>query len=114
MALPTASKAPSTRERVRVFVEDPELASGLDAEGLAAAQQITAPMLRVPTGSWDFQADPSRLSSHLGLLVVDGLLLREVIVGEVACAELLGTGDVLRPWPTTTFAGRKSASSPSS
>ena len=102
MPLPTASKAPSSRERVRVFVEDPELASGLDAEGLATAEQITAPVLRVPTGSWDFQADPSKLSSHLGLLVVEGLLLREVIVGEVACAELLGTGDVLRPWTASS------------
>jgi CRP/FNR family transcriptional regulator, cyclic AMP receptor protein len=98
MALPSVAKAPSTRERVRIFVEDPELASGLDAEALAAAEQITAPMLRVPEGGWDFKADAQRLSSHLGLLIVDGLLLREVQVGEVACAELLGTGDVMRPW----------------
>ena len=90
MALSTAAKAPSSRERVRVFVEDPELASGLDPEALAAAEQITAPMLRVPQGGWDFKADPKRLNSHLGLLVIDGLLLREVLVGEVACAELLG------------------------
>jgi hypothetical protein len=98
MPLSTASKTPSSRERVRVFVEDPELASGLDPEGLAAAEQITAPVLRIPQGHWDFKADATKLNAHLGLLIVDGLLLREVIVGEVACAELLGTGDVMRPW----------------
>jgi CRP/FNR family cyclic AMP-dependent transcriptional regulator len=108
MALPTASSRPAqNRERVRVFVEDPELAGGLDPEGLAAAEQITAPLLRVSQGGWDFKADPSRLSSHLGLLVLDGLLLREVIVGDVACAELLGAGDVMRPW---TSAGGEQAS----
>jgi DNA-binding transcriptional ArsR family regulator len=85
-----------------VFVEDPELASGLDAEGLAAAEQITAPMLRVSQGGWDFKADPSRLSSHLGLLMLDGLLMREVVVGDVACAELLGAGDVIRPWTASS------------
>src|SRR5262245_21440138 len=98
MASPSTSHAPSIRERVRVFHEDPELASGLDAESLAAAEQITAPMLRVPHGGWDFKADPSRLNSHLGMLMLDGLMMREVVVGDVASAELLGTGDVLRPW----------------
>jgi CRP/FNR family cyclic AMP-dependent transcriptional regulator len=98
MAISTASQTPSSRERVRVFVEDPELAGGLDAEGLAAAEQITAPVLRVQEGQWDFNADPARLSGHLGLLLLDGLLLREVTVGDVGCAELLGFGDVMRPW----------------
>src|SRR3954469_5269489 len=99
MALPTASsRSSASRERVRVFVEDPELAAGLDAEGMSAAEQITAPLLRVSQGGWDFKADPMRLNAHLGLLILDGLLLREVIVGEVACAELLGAGDVMRPW----------------
>jgi CRP/FNR family transcriptional regulator, cyclic AMP receptor protein len=35
---------------------------------------------------------------NLGLLVLDGLLAREVTVGEHTCAELLGPGDVLQPW----------------
>jgi hypothetical protein len=98
MTLSTTSKATASRERVRVFVEDPELAYGLDAESLAVAEQITAPVLRVAQGGWDFKADPKRLNSHLGLLVIEGLLLREVLIGEVACAELLGFGDVMRPW----------------
>jgi CRP/FNR family cyclic AMP-dependent transcriptional regulator len=94
---PTAS-----RERARVFVEDPELAAGLDPEGIAAAEQITTPILRIPHGHWDFKADPIRLNGHLGLLILDGLLLREVMVGEVGCAELLGTGDMMRPWTMAT------------
>lgn len=102
MPSPAAAQVPSSRERVRVFVEDPELASGLDSEALAAAEQITAPVLRVPQGTWDFKADASRLESHLGLLIVEGLLMREVIVGDVACAELLGFGDVLRPWTASS------------
>jgi CRP/FNR family transcriptional regulator, cyclic AMP receptor protein len=107
MAAPTVSTPTTSRERARVFVEDPELGAGLDAESLAAAEQITAPLLRIPQGHWDFKADPIRLNGHLGLLVLDGLLLREVMVGDVGCAELLGSGDMMRPW---TSAGGEQAS----
>jgi len=84
---------------VRVFVEDPEFASGLDPEALAAAEQITAPVLRVPQGAWDFKADPSKLESHLGLLIVEGLLLREVVVGDVAVRVHAAVEAHLRPRP---------------
>jgi CRP/FNR family transcriptional regulator, cyclic AMP receptor protein len=34
----------------------------------------------------------------LGLLVLDGLIVHDVRVGSTTCTELLGRGDVLRPW----------------
>ncbi len=34
----------------------------------------------------------------LGLLVLDGLLIRQVAVGDRHCGELVGPGAVLRPW----------------
>ena len=34
----------------------------------------------------------------LGLLVLDGLLLRTVRLERRACPELTGAGDLLRPW----------------
>jgi len=37
-------------------------------------------------------------AGNLGLLLVDGVLAREVTVGEYTCAELLGPGDILQPW----------------
>jgi CRP/FNR family transcriptional regulator, cyclic AMP receptor protein len=36
--------------------------------------------------------------SHLGLLVVDGVVAREVVLGDTVSTELLGAGDVIRPW----------------
>ena len=35
---------------------------------------------------------------HLGLLLVDGMLARDVALGNRVGVELLGPGDVLRPW----------------
>ena len=37
-------------------------------------------------------------SQPIGLLVLEGLLVREAIVGDHPCAELLGPGDLLRAW----------------
>jgi CRP/FNR family cyclic AMP-dependent transcriptional regulator len=37
-------------------------------------------------------------AGNLGLLLIEGLLAREVTVGEYTCAELLGPGDILQPW----------------
>jgi CRP/FNR family transcriptional regulator, cyclic AMP receptor protein len=36
--------------------------------------------------------------SHLGLLVVDGVLARDVAVPGSVATELLGAGDLIRPW----------------
>ena len=40
----------------------------------------------------------SQGSQPIGLLVLDGLLVREATVGDHPCAELLGPGDLLRAW----------------
>jgi len=37
----------------------------------------------------------------LGLLIVDGLLARHVLITGVGCTELLGPGDLMRPWDQT-------------
>ena len=47
---------------------------------------------------WDAAAALERDSHHRGFLVVDGLLSREVDVLGRRCVELIGPGDVLRPW----------------
>ncbi|HEX4837784.1 MAG TPA: helix-turn-helix domain-containing protein, partial [Solirubrobacteraceae bacterium] len=41
---------------------------------------------------------------HLGLLVLDGLLTRRETIGALDYTELLGTGDLLRPWTVGSHA----------
>jgi CRP/FNR family transcriptional regulator, cyclic AMP receptor protein len=45
-------------------------------------------------GEWAPTAPPG----HLGLLIINGLLLREVQLLGTPSAEVLGQGDLLRPW----------------
>jgi CRP/FNR family cyclic AMP-dependent transcriptional regulator len=88
--------------QVRVLERDPELGRGLDGEELAVAtRHLTARMLRVEPGEWRAPWDGEQnLEGHVGMLVLDGLVLRVQEIATVASAELLGTGDVLRPWLT--------------
>ena len=37
-------------------------------------------------------------ADHIGLLVLDGVIARELIVADHVSAELLGPGDLIRPW----------------
>jgi CRP/FNR family transcriptional regulator, cyclic AMP receptor protein len=88
----------ATGERVRVFDELPELLQYVDNGDVPALRQITTKLLRVQPGIWQLNFRDSDVRGHLGLLVLDGLLSRQVTIGEATCAELLGGGDVLRPW----------------
>lgn len=70
----------------------------LDAEHQALARQhLVAELLVVKAGTWvptsAFQSEPG----HLGLLILDGLLTRDVIMEKPLATELVGRGDVLRP-----------------
>jgi CRP/FNR family cyclic AMP-dependent transcriptional regulator len=81
----------------RVLDEDPELGEGLDPELLAvagdAAVAETITIARAWPASW-----PTRMRHGVGLLVLEGLLLRRVGLDGRFGAELLGQGDLLRPW----------------
>src|SRR5579884_1085969 len=73
------------------------LPDGLSDEEERAARAVVAPTVRLERGHWG--ADPAVQAEpgHAGLLVVDGLLTRDVTLGDVTATELIGRGDLLRP-----------------
>ena len=54
--------------------------------------------MRLSPGEWDAGSAYEAAEHHRGFLVIDGLLSREVDVLGRRCVELIGPGDVLRPW----------------
>ncbi len=77
---------------------DSTLASALSEEELAQARRYAvADVVQLPVGKYKprdlFDGD-----GLLGLLVLDGLLIRQVAVADRHCGELVGPGAVLRPW----------------
>lgn len=64
-----------------------------------ARRHLTAPLVRVGRGRWTVpEALRERREQWLGLLLVEGLMIRTVSVSGLECCELLGPGDVIRPW----------------
>jgi hypothetical protein len=100
MALHDARTAgPDTGELVAVLASDPYLAEDLSREQFALAlRHVLADVITLPTGPWAVGPDDFDGVGSLGLLLLDGLLAREVTVGDYTCAELLGPGDVIQPW----------------
>jgi CRP/FNR family transcriptional regulator, cyclic AMP receptor protein len=85
-------------DRVRLLDADPSLASGLSEEELAGARRYAlADVVALTRGSYH-PHDLFDGTGLLGLLVLDGLLIRQVAVGDRQCGELVGPGAVLRPW----------------
>jgi hypothetical protein len=85
---------------VYVLDVDPDLAQGIpETEQREARQRSIARVLALEQNRWDLSelAHPPA-SDWLGLLVIDGLLVRRVKVAGRAACELFGAGDVLRPW----------------
>jgi CRP/FNR family cyclic AMP-dependent transcriptional regulator len=81
---------------------DPDLADAIDeAELMRARTALVAPSMDVEAGPWE----PEPLADGgIGLLVIEGALLREVTAGDVGAMELLGPGDVLVPQPDEAVA----------
>lgn len=84
---------------VRVFHEDPDLLIGLDPATTDLLRRRTVtPKLWIEPGSWSPPAPLEHQHGALGLLVLDGLLIRSVHLHGRNCPELIGAGDLLRPW----------------
>lgn len=82
---------------VRLLDADPDLGDGLSPPDLEVARRYVvckaAALDRGVHDPWAVGSD-----DLLGLLVIDGLLIRSVQVAERRCGELVGPGAILRPW----------------
>jgi CRP/FNR family cyclic AMP-dependent transcriptional regulator len=78
---------------------DPDLAELLAPGDLDAARRgaVTREQ-HLSAGAWDAGASLEPDVHHRGFMIVDGLLSRDVDVLGRRCVELLGHGDVMRPW----------------
>jgi CRP/FNR family transcriptional regulator, cyclic AMP receptor protein len=78
---------------------DSDLGQLLPDERLEAAKQELRVTVRVfEPGPWDAEKLSGASPDHVGLLVVDGVIARELLVSDTVSTELLGPGDVVRPW----------------
>lgn len=78
--------------------EDPELAEAIPlARRSEAIERCTVAELYIPEGRGDGRGLVP-LPGGLGLLILEGLMIRRVGIDGRFGAELLGDGDLLRPW----------------
>ena len=86
-------------DSISIVEADPDLGELLAPDELQRARRdALARVQRLSTGEWDAAAAIEADSHHRGFLIVDGLLSRTVEVMGRRCCELLGHGDVMRPW----------------
>lgn len=83
---------------VAVFQEVPEFLRDVGPEERGELSRLRAQVAIVDRGSWQPPVPRRAAHTHLGLLVLEGLVLRRVTLGGRKGAELLGEGDLLQPW----------------
>jgi CRP/FNR family cyclic AMP-dependent transcriptional regulator len=92
-----ATRDTNEANSVRLLEADPELGASLPPEEFEQANRYAvARTVTIGRGVHD----PGALGDDdmLGLLVLDGLLIRSVVVAQRSCGELVGRGCLLRPW----------------
>jgi CRP/FNR family transcriptional regulator, cyclic AMP receptor protein len=90
----------SSRPNAMSIVDaDDDLAELLDEGELERARRdALARVNKLSPGQWDPVASLESDVHHRGFLIADGLISRDVEVLGRGCVELLGPGDVMRPW----------------
>jgi CRP/FNR family cyclic AMP-dependent transcriptional regulator len=83
----------------QVLVHDPDLAGSLEGERLRRAERdLVAATMVAFEGHWNPEEESESVRGGIGLLLLEGLVLRRVGRTGRYGAELLGPGDIMRPW----------------
>jgi CRP/FNR family transcriptional regulator, cyclic AMP receptor protein len=87
------------RITINLLDVEPELAEGLNPQERAAAARVLAvPSHVLEPGTWDPHAEMGDVYPVVGLLLVDGMVTRDLLFAGRTTTELLGSGDVMRLW----------------
>src|SRR5215218_6879505 len=78
---------------------EPDLARLMSPEQVEQARrQLLIRRHVVEPGPWDGERLREAGPEHVGLLILDGLMTRELALADNVSGELLGPGDLVRPW----------------
>lgn len=80
---------------VRLLEVEPDIGRGLDGEDLAAARQLTVPVLVVRGDRDSDILTRLRRAGAFGGLVLEGIVLRQLVVGDQLGMRLIGPGDLV-------------------
>jgi hypothetical protein len=81
----------------KLLIEDPDLGDAIPASRRdAASHELIAECVRLPSGPWTARDGLDR--DDLAMIVLEGLIIRQIDIDGRFGVELLGECDVLRPW----------------
>jgi hypothetical protein len=87
------------QRRIHLLDADPELGRLLRGSRLEDARRdLLTRIHSLERGPWDAERLRSTGPEHVGLLLIEGVVSREIALEDNVSAELLGPGDVVRPW----------------
>jgi hypothetical protein len=83
---------------IQLLRADPDLAEHLQPDARdEAIEHVRARVFRVPKGPWQ---PPDIDHGATGLLLLDGLMVRNLRLGPASSSEIVGPTDIIRPWET--------------
>src|SRR4051794_33409872 len=95
----------SARRKLPLLDVDPDLGALVPEDRRESARrELDVEVYRLVQGPWSAGADDAN-PEHVGLLLLEGVISREVVVSDTVSTELLGPGDVVRPWSIQEPAG---------
>ena len=90
---------PTHRSLIPLLEVDTELGEGLPPAELDTATRVICVLARtLESGPWDPHEEQWPVAPTLGLLILEGVVTRDIVFAGRTTTELLGAGDVLRPW----------------
>jgi len=99
------------RSRVSLLRVDPALRAALAPEDLALAEHaLVAPCRRLPRGRWAPEMIAVGGAHPFAALLLEGVVTYEITLAGRRSAQLLGPGDLFRPWSSTEASLRYASS----
>jgi CRP/FNR family transcriptional regulator, cyclic AMP receptor protein len=88
----------SNAQALAVLEADPELTDGMTPDVRAAAtRMVVVRAIVLEPGEWEPDPTPPQ-EPAIGLLITEGLVTRDITFAGRTTTELLGAGDLIRPW----------------